>query len=403
MKPFRMVSMNSWPRIADRWSSSFLSFFLVSVLAACGVAYAAKVVTMEVLLTNLRNLYSPSILVDAQGIKRMWLGGWLTDSDPTDFLQHVSRGDDLSQVMGADKIFASELVNGTWTAPVLAFQKLGFHVNDPSVLRPPSSDGIDRTSWMYLYYTALENRLATDVLNHLGDHEVGLAVSVDGGRSWSDEGIVIRRTEGGDGFGAWSPSAIVVGNEIWVYYHTGTPDFSQPITFRTRFDLTGRQPLGAPQRLQFTASSSPVLLSNVDVTRQGPWFVMLANTLDLQRIVRYVSLDGLSWTPDAQNPVIADGPNFVLTPHREAVAANLYRIAFGFDTGSGSQSVRAWELATIPGDLNGDGTRNLTDVRLLIYMLIGQQPKIPEADLTGDGAVTLADLQMLIKLMVGIP
>ena len=58
--------------------------------------------------------------------------------------------------------------------------------------------------------------------------------------------------------------------------------------------------------------------------------------------------------------------------------------------------------ATMPGDLNGDGKRDLADVRLLIYMLIGQQATTPEADLNSDGAVTLADLQALIKLMVGL-
>jgi len=60
-------------------------------------------------------------------------------------------------------------------------------------------------------------------------------------------------------------------------------------------------------------------------------------------------------------------------------------------------------LASLRGDLNGDGQRNLSDVRLLIYMLLGQQAKTPAADLTGDGAVTLADVQALIRLIVGIP
>ena len=58
---------------------------------------------------------------------------------------------------------------------------------------------------------------------------------------------------------------------------------------------------------------------------------------------------------------------------------------------------------TLRGDLNGDGKRDLADVRGLIYMLLGQQDKTPEAELTGDGAVTLADVQALIKLMVGMP
>ena len=56
---------------------------------------------------------------------------------------------------------------------------------------------------------------------------------------------------------------------------------------------------------------------------------------------------------------------------------------------------------SLRGDLNRDGKRDLVDVRLLIYMLLGQQPTTPEADLTGDGAVTLADVQTLIKLLVG--
>ena len=71
----------------------------------------------------------------------------------------------------------------------------------------------------------------------------------------------------------------------------------------------------------------------------------------------------------------------------------------GFDLGAYEFRV----TTLLRGDLNKDGKRDLTDVRLLIYMLIGQQAKTPEADLTGDGAVTLADVQALIRLLAGIP
>ena len=80
--------------------------------------------------------------------------------------------------------------------------------------------------------------------------------------------------------------------------------------------------------------------------------------------------------------------------------------------GETSQNIDAtkviWEFfkahgAPLPGDLDGNGKRDLADVRPLIYMLLGQQATTPEADLTGDGAVTLADCQALIKLIVGIP
>ena len=59
--------------------------------------------------------------------------------------------------------------------------------------------------------------------------------------------------------------------------------------------------------------------------------------------------------------------------------------------------------AGLPGDLNVDGVRNLTDVRWLIEMLVGRRSKTTAADLNHDGNVTLADCQALIKLLVGIP
>ena len=310
----------------------------------------------DVLLTGLRSMYAPVVL-DHAGVKRMWLGGWLTDSDPTEFLQHVSRGDDLTQVVGADKIFASELVNGTWTAPVLAFAKGGFHVNDPSVIAPPSSDGIDRSRWLYMYYTALDNRIAAGNPSEWSkNHAIGFASSIDGGKTWTDHGIVVSPWQSGDGMGAWAPSAIVIGNEILVYYHSGTPDFSQPINFRVRFHLTGWQQLGGPERLTFAVPETPtVLVSNVDISRQGALLVMLANTLDLRNIVRYVSQDGLSWVrhPMDTNPIIFGGPNLVLTPHAELLADDRYRLYFGFDTGAGSASVHAWEMLMPPEQANG--------------------------------------------------
>ena len=52
-------------------------------------------------------------------------------------------------------------------------------------------------------------------------------------------------------------------------------------------------------------------------------------------------------------------------------------------------------IAALRGDLDGNGTRDLTDVRIMIYMLLGQQAKTPEADLDGDGQVRLSDLQAL--------
>ena len=76
-----------------------------------------------------------------------------------------------------------------------------------------------------------------------------------------------------------------------------------------------------------------------------------------------------------------------------------------------SASAAMWAFFTrhpktpfLVGDLDGDGTLDLDDVRQCIYMLIGQIPTdLTTADLDHDGQLLLADLQALIRLMVGIP
>ena len=56
------------------------------------------------------------------------------------------------------------------------------------------------------------------------------------------------------------------------------------------------------------------------------------------------------------------------------------------------------------GDLDGNGTVDLDDLRRMIYMLVGQQPvDLSTADLDGDGQLLLVDLQALVRVLVGLP
>ena len=116
------------------------------------------------------------------------------------------------------------------------------------------------------------------------------------------------------------------------------------------------------------------------------------------------------------------GGDFRLKTGSPAISAGIYQICALVDTGistrchkiilrrgcipdnnSCDQGAYEYGAATaLPGDLNGDGNRNLTDVRWMIEMLVGTREKTTAADLDHDGNVTLADCQALIRLMVGL-
>ena len=113
--------------------------------------------------------------------------------------------------------------------------------------------------------------------------------------------------------------------------------------------------------------------------------------------------------PKFLNPSAQD---FHLTLPSPAIDAGLTlpEVTIDFDGVSrpqgASHDIGAYEYRAttlLPGDLDGNGQRDLADVRLIIYMLLGQQATTPEAELTGDGAVTLADVQALIRLIIGVP
>jgi len=115
---------------------------------------------------------------------------------------------------------------------------------------------------------------------------------------------------------------------------------------------------------------------------------------------RILDATTLAASPDHQHTIYLGNPptpTLVTDPHAPLdVTATIERLLGPIPAPCKSRSIG------VPGDLDGNGKRDLADVRLLIYMLLGQQAKTPEADLTGDGAVTLADLQALIKLLVGL-
>jgi len=128
------------------------------------------------------------------------------------------------------------------------------------------------------------------------------------------------------------------------------------------------------------------------------------NGADIGANVLYRYENGVLTTQPLWDPVTGQFPCGAIVPGVNDIAgSSCFDVHQRLNVNTNGCPFPAGYGETLRGDLNGDGKRDLADVRLLIYMLIGQQPKTPEADLTGDGAVTLADVQALIRLLVGIP
>ena len=287
---------------------------LVAILAAGAPAQTLDE-TAPVLL-GLFNLYAPSVLhPPAVPTSRMWIAGWREAADIPD-----------------DRIYRSDLAGGLWTAPEPAFQQPGAGINDPSVVPAPGSAAL------LMYYTRLGSGCAPFPNCIFTDNEVGMASSLDGGLTWLDHGILVSTLDGPGHCGAWAPSALVVGGEIWVYYHGGNPTFGPcehptGTVFRTRFDATGGQ------RLDTVVVPTPVPVVNVDVSvRPDGLFVMVGNSTDLGTIHRLTSPDGLDWT--AGPPLLA-GAVWAPTPHVTWVDDARFDLWFGWGEVPGNGFIHA--------------------------------------------------------------
>lgn len=61
------------------------------------------------------------------------------------------------------------------------------------------------------------------------------------------------------------------------------------------------------------------------------------------------------------------------------------------------------EAPLTPGDVNGDGRVNVSDVTALINMILGLTPMDETyADVNGDGRVNVSDVTALINIILGI-
>ena len=80
--------------------------------------------------------------------------------------------------------------------------------------------------------------------------------------------------------------------------------------------------------------------------------------------------------------------------------------SYGYLTISNPQNhvnIDLFDGGTIPGDVNGDGAVNVTDVTTLVNMILGVVPKdMARADVNGDGNVNVSDVTTLVNIILGV-
>lgn len=254
--------------------------------------------------------YSPASYVS----DKVFVGGWMSSADPIDYLSALDRGANPQNILGPDKIFLADKKD-TPEATLASVRRVlalpGYHINDPTFIKPQSTDGVDRSTWIYMYFTMLDNRLAENCRRSkkpliqcselFEGHDIGMASSTDEGETWTYRGKVVPATGAGDGRGAWMPSVLQVGNEIHLYYETGSQTFTTPNLYRLRLNANGLTPLGAHEAISISGFQAGQLYANVDVKMAviggNTRFFMVANSGNQKQIVGLYSANGLAFTP----------------------------------------------------------------------------------------------------------
>lgn len=242
------------------------------------------------------------------------LGGVLRKADADEYLRLLNTGADPGTVAGPERIYAARAENGKLTDLKPAFQLSGYHVNDPSSFRPLGSKRL------YMYFTRGANKVAEKCrkeelplrlcADYLLAREIGLASSDDEGRTWRFERVVVDPKSSGDGTGAGQPSALYVGDEVWLYYTTGVQTFTKENVFRLRLSLDGAKRLAEPEPLKIKGFAPGLSLESVQLVRLkcggGSGFVstMVANNRQQTALLFYLTTDGLHFRGSPEAPSI---------------------------------------------------------------------------------------------------
>jgi len=224
-----------------------------SRLLACAMIFIGKplaaqtVISMSTLSTG-RNIYSPTVIYDAQAhIYKMWYGGWQTNADyPHDKIYYRTSTDGLA-----------------WTGPttVLTPTQVGpsaVHVNDPSVTK--IYNAVDNRYQYTMFYTVCVNTCTNNT-----DNQIWSSISTDG-INWVIHAPLIESN------GASTPSSIVSkksNGSVWTVYYSNTSENGNLPTHVFSADVDGNRKIINHDAVVYTYNADDGILANPEVRQIG--------------------------------------------------------------------------------------------------------------------------------------
>ena len=83
------------------------------------------------------------------------------------------------------------------------------------------------------------------------------------------------------------------------------------------------------------------------------------------------------------------------------LAAEAGEYTFTFDMANLKFMVNKIGTPSVPGDANGDGLVDISDVNSVINQMLGKEAMIPACDMNGDGKIDISDVNAVINKMLG--
>ena len=321
-------------------SATFFFLFLLSY-----PCFAIEILNKTTLLQGLYALYSPELGI---GAAYLYTAGWENLSDRLTCT--IIENDHVigNPYLPCDRIYRSRRARERrWGKPGENFSLSGKLVNEPTIIIPPSTDKIDRRQWRFMYYTVLDHSHYFPCGEGTNDctkfNEIGLASSINNGRTWTNHGVVVGLENGltythnkiTEQCGAWSSSALPVGDKIYLWYIFNSQcndlGYTTPVRLigLTVFNANGWQ----IESQHFV--TTPVITVNVSVQqRPDGHFLMAGNSGNQQYlyILESIGTDPTTFTWHTQmyqTPFVdADPLSFVLTPRLFHVTDSSWSILF---------------------------------------------------------------------------